>query len=139
MPKSLGCELAVRSQFNLLLIKIFRKMSFKLDYAFSGISDKLLAYIEGHCEEKLMLKDVAAMCAYNASYFSRIFKEYAQVTFTEYLKKVRIEKAAALLLATSRKVTDIIYEVGYSDKTKFFSHFKEIMGVTPLKYREGKK
>ena len=137
--KALGYELAIRSQFNLLLIKIFRKMSFKPDNVFRGVSDKLLTYIAKHCHEKLVLKDIADMCAYNPSYFSRIFKEYTGETFTDYLKKVRIEKASELLRSTDRKVTDILYEVGYSDRTKFFLHFKSVMGVTPLKYRENQK
>ncbi|MBQ7901232.1 MAG: helix-turn-helix transcriptional regulator, partial [Clostridia bacterium] len=73
------------------------------------------------------------------SYFSRIFKEYAGMTFTEYLKRVRIQKAAVMLTTTQHNITNIIYEVGYSDKTKFYSHFKALMGQSPLQYRKSKK
>ena len=137
--KSPGYELAIRSQFNLLLIMIFRKMSFKLDNTFVGVSDKLLCYINNHCHEKLTLEGIAKMCSYNTSYFSRIFKAYTGITFTSYLKKVRIEEAAVLLTTTELKVTDILYMVGYNDRTKFFSHFKSLKGISPLKYRKSKK
>lgn len=137
--KAPGYELAVRSGFNLLLIMIFRKMSLKLENSFDGISDELLLYIRQHCHEKLNLKDIAAVCAYNPSYFSRIFRESVGMTFTEYLKRARIEKAAALLKTTSLNITNIAYDVGYSDKTKFFSHFKALKGESPLKYRKSKK
>ena len=56
--------------------------------------------------------------------------------FTEYLKKVRLERAAQLLTVTGLTVQDICYEVGYSDKTKFFRHFREQYGETPLVYRK---
>lgn len=134
-----GYELAVKSQFNLLMIMIFRKMSLDLSESFTGVSDELLSYIASHCNEKLTLEDIAKRCSYNSSYFSRKFKEYTGVNFTSYLKTVRISKAVKLLESTSMKISDIYPEAGYTDKTKFFAHFKSIMGVSPLKYRKGKK
>lgn len=131
-----GFELFIRSQFNVLLITLFRKMSLELDCSFDGVSEKLIHYIGTHCHEKLTLSGIAGMCSYNVSYFSRIFKEYTGVTFTEYLKNVRIRKALHLIESTNLKITDIIFEVGYADKTKFFRDFKFYTGKTPLEYRK---
>ncbi len=133
-----GYELAVRSRFNLLLIMIFRKMSLNFDNGFDGVSEKLLHYITLHCGENITLSSVAKMCSYNTSYFSRIFKEYTSKTFTSFLKEARIEKAANLILSTNLKIDEIAFQVGYSDKTKFFAHFKEFKGTTPLKLRKSK-
>ncbi len=137
--KAPGYELAIHSQFNLLLIMIFRKMSLKLDGVVWGINDELLAYIKSHCHENFSLEDMAKMCSYNTSYFSRKFKEFAGVTFRTYLKNARLNKAIMLLETTDTKVSDIIEQVGYSDRTKFFSHFAAFTGMTPLKYRNSKK
>lgn len=133
-----GYELSIRSQFNILFIMLFRKMSLNLEENFYGVSDKLLSYITNHCNEKLTLENMAKICSYNKSYFSRIFKEFAGVTFTEYLKNARMEKAMKLLRETDHSITDIVYRVGYSDKTKFFSHFRAYTGLSPLNYRREK-
>ncbi len=136
--QSPGHELYIRSQFNILLLTIFRKMSLNLDICFHGVSDELLAYIRAHCTEKLTLSQLANMCSYNSAYFSRIFKEFAGVTFTQYLRNARIEKAKQLIETTDMRITDIAYEVGYISKTKFFSNFREICGVSPLEYKKSR-
>ena len=84
-------------------------------------------------------KSIADMCSYNHSYFSRIFKNHTGMTFTGYLKKARLNKAEGLLLNTDMSITDIIFESGYTDKTKFFSDFKKLKGETPFQYRKSKK
>ncbi len=134
-----GYELMVRSQLNSLLISVFRKMSLSMENAFTGVGDELLNYIVRNCHEKLTLEDIAKKCSYNTAYFSRKFKDFAGMTFTEFLKKARIEKAMALLRSTELKISHISEQVGYSDKTKFFTHFSAVTGMTPLQYRKSKK
>lgn len=134
--KKTSQDLMVRSWFNLMLVMIFRKMSLDIDNETFDVSEKLLNYIKIHSHENITLSSVARMCSYNSSYFSRIFKEYTGKSFTEYFKCVRIEKAAELILSTSLTIEEIVYRTGYSDKSKFFSDFKKIKGMTPLQYRK---
>lgn len=136
--KSPGYNLAIRSQLNLLLIMMFRKMSLKMNETFSGVSEDLLRYIRENCDKSLTMENMAKRCLYNSAYFSRIFKEHTGMAFTQYLRKVRIEKAIHLIETTDMQISDVIYKVGYSDRTKFFSHFREQIGVSPLKYRKSK-
>jgi len=67
-----------------------------------------------------------------------MFKIHTGVTFTEYLKKTRIEAACNLLMNTDLKVSDIYVKVGYTDKTKFHKHFQQITGMTPLAFKKSK-
>ena len=136
LEKPRGYALTTRSWYNLLLVMVFRKMSQLITERFSGISEELLLFIKSHCHEKLEVGVLAKKCHYNPSYFSRSFRAFTGVSFTEYLKKVRLERAAQLLTVTGLTVQDICYEVGYSDKTKFFRHFREQYGETPLVYRK---
>lgn len=136
--KKPGHELAARSMFNLILITVFRKMSLKMERAFDGISGELLQYIVINCGEKLTLEKMAGLCNYNTSYFSRLFKSYAGMSFTAYLKKERMKKAEMLIKTTDMKISDIAAAVGYTDSTKFFADFKNATGETPLKFRKSK-
>ena len=130
-----GYTISARSWFNLLLVMVFRKMSLLLTERFNGISEELLIFIKTHCHEKMEMRDLAGKCHYHPAYFSRCFRSYTGMSFTEYLKKVRIDRAAQLLANTGLQVQDVCYEVGYADKTKFFRHFRDIVGKTPLAYR----
>ncbi|MBR4863911.1 MAG: helix-turn-helix transcriptional regulator [Oscillospiraceae bacterium] len=134
--KPRGYDLTTRSWYNLLLVMVFRKMSQLITERFSGISEELLIFIKSHCHEKLEMGSLAKNCHYNPAYFSRCFHAYTGISFTDYLKKVRLERAAQLLTDTTLSVQDVCYAVGYSDKTKFFRHFKTLYGQTPLHYRK---
>lgn len=131
-----GSSLALHSLLNLLLISFFRKTSVSFGETFDGISDSLLAYIKRNVGEKLTLSSITEKCSYNRSYFSRIFKEYTGVTFTEYLKRERMEKAKEMLASTKLPVESVFHDVGYSDKTKFYKDFRAYVGTTPLEYRK---
>ncbi len=134
-----GWRLALKSGLNLLLIMIFRKMSLPMESSFNGISEELLEYIKTHSSETLTLEKLAKKCCYNPSYFSRLFKSYTGMSLTNYIKTARIEHACKLLEATDMKVTDVFFEVGYSDKTRFFRDFKQLKGISPKGYRASKK
>jgi len=132
-----GSDFVLRSALNVFLAIVFRKMSFSLGEHFE-INSELLIYIRNNCTEKLTINDMAAKCSYNPSYFSRAFKKFSGISFQKFLMKCRIEKACTLLQNTDRKIEDIIFESGFSDRTKFFKLFYSKVGLTPLQYRKNK-
>ena len=58
------------------------------------------------------------------------------MTFSAYIKKVRITKAKELLIGTSLKLYEIAEKVGYSDPKYFSRVFKETTGMLPAEYRK---
>ena len=122
-----------------LLLFIFRAMSkgisreYKL---FGSVANDILSYIESHCQEKLTLQDLAERCFYTPSYFSRLFKDTYSMTLTEYITKARIDKSIELLKNKDLSVDEICYQVGFTDKTRFYKHFREQTGDTPAEYRK---
>lgn len=133
--KDIGYTHTTQAGVNFLLTMIFRKMCKTLTSEL-GDFKTVLEYINSNYRQKLSARHLAESCHYNSCYFSRIFKKYTGVTFTEYVKKVRIIKACQLLAEKDAKVNDIYDKIGYTNKTNFYKHFKQITGVTPLEYKK---
>ena len=130
-----GSDFVLRSALNVFLAIVFRKMSFSLSEQLE-MNSELLVYIRDNCGEKLPLKNIAAKCSYNPSYFSRAFKKFAGMSYLDFLSKCRLEKACELLSMTDKTIEEIITECGFSDRTRFFKLFCDEIGSTPMQYRK---
>lgn len=96
----------------------------------------LLAYIGEHFAEPLSLTELAKHFHFNPSYLSTYFSAHNNEGFSEYLNKIRVEKAAELLLADTASISEISGMVGYSDHSYFTKVFKKITGLSPSHYRK---
>ncbi len=84
----------------------------------------------------LRLGEVAAKVAFTSpGHLSRLFRRHYGLSFQAYLQKLRLEKAAELLLATRLPVARIAKRVGYRDASRFGQHFKRMFRVSPMEYR----
>lgn len=100
-----------------------------------GPIEKAIVYIDANISNQLSLKEVAGHVHLNPSYFSVLFKEQTNITFSEYVTRNRIQKAKKLLLTTNLTVNEIAEKVGYSTPKYFIKIFKEYEGITPSKYK----
>lgn len=93
-------------------------------------------YILKNYKNNMKLGEVADFVGMSESYFSRYFKRVIGEGFSEYLNKVRIEKAKELL--RERKVTmqEAAEAVGYSNSAYFTQIFKSIEGLSPKSYQK---
>jgi AraC-like DNA-binding protein len=64
-----------------------------------------------------------------------MFKKATGINFTDYLSRVRTERAKNLLLNPNLRVSEIAYEVGFQSLTHFNRVFKRILGQSPTEYR----
>jgi AraC-like DNA-binding protein len=92
-------------------------------------------YIAAHQAEDLNLAQVAKAVNTSTFYFCKIFRRMTGLNFTDYVSRVRVEKAKNLLLNRNLRVSEIAYEVGFQSLTHFNRVFKRILGVSPTKYR----
>lgn len=129
--------LTTRTGVDFLLTMIFRKMQKSLISAPSDFK-QLLDYIRENYAEALSAKDLAKLCHYNSSYFSRVFKKHTGTTFSEYIKRLRITESCRLI-NSDVKLGDLYLEVGYTNKTNFYKHFHQLTGMSPLEYKKVKK
>ncbi|MGO8765015.1 MAG: helix-turn-helix domain-containing protein [Limisphaerales bacterium] len=92
-------------------------------------------FITDHQTEDLSLEQVARSVHTSKFYFCKIFKRATGINFTDYLSRVRTERAKNLLLNPNLRVSEIAYEVGFQSLTHFNRIFKRILGQSPTEYR----
>lgn len=99
---------------------------------------RLIDYIEDGYSNKLLLNDLAAKENLSLSYLSHFFKAYFQISFQDYLTKVRCERAKYLLLSSDLRLLDICYSCGFSDIKYMNKGFYKLYGYTPKEFRNTK-
>ncbi|MCM3700073.1 response regulator [Paenibacillus macerans] len=109
------------------------------DTRYSPSIREALRFLDGHLHEPVTLRQVADMLHLNPSYFSVLFKEQTEMTFSEYLSRLRMLRAKELLLRTSLPVGEIAERVGYQTDKYFIKVFKSFEGMSPSKYRNSVK
>lgn len=92
-------------------------------------------YINENYHEPISLNMIAENIYLSPSYISDLFKKQTGENITDYLAKVRIEKAKILLKDLQIKSYEIGEMVGYKDPAYFSKVFKKVVGVSPNEYR----
>ena len=93
-------------------------------------------FIAQNQDDAICLATVAKAVNTSTFYFCKLFKKSTGLTFTDYLARVRIEKAKGLLLDPDRRVSEIAYDVGFQSLTHFNRVFHKLTGQSPTSYRQ---
>jgi AraC-like DNA-binding protein/ligand-binding sensor protein len=96
---------------------------------------KAKAYIEEHQAENIRLEQVAQAVNTNRFHFCKLFKKATGINYTDYLSRIRIEKAKNLLLNPNLRISEIAFEVGFQSITHFNRVFSKVFGQSPTDYR----
>ncbi len=97
---------------------------------------RLREYVEQSYSEPISLGKAAGIAALESSYFSAYFRAKVGITFTEWLRQVRVEKAMELMKASDFSITEVAYEVGFGDLRTFERAFKKHTLTTPREFRK---
>ena len=108
------------------------------DEAESPMIRRARAYILANQADPIDLDKVAQAMHVSTFYFCKMFKKATGLTFTDYLSRVRVEKAKTLLLNPHLRISEIAYDVGFQSLTHFNRMFRKIVGESPTAYRESK-
>src|SRR6478735_1114586 len=90
----------------------------------------------GAAEDLLTLDELAGAVGYAPHHFQRIFKRDLGVSPAEYARGLRNQRSQVALKASGR-ITDAVYDAGYSGPSSFYSDAKERLGMTPSAWRNG--
>lgn len=96
---------------------------------------KAQEYIENNVMERITIDELANKFAIGRRHFERRFKKATNNTPVEYMQRVKIEAAKKQLETSNKNVSEVMYEVGYSDTKAFRTVFKKITGLSPVDYK----
>jgi len=98
---------------------------------FAGI----LEYVDNNfADPELSVSKVADIFGFSGKYLSALFVKNTDMKFTDYLAKIRIERAAEILRKGEMPIAQLAVKCGYTDPFYFSKVFKSIMGVPPSQY-----
>ena len=87
-------------------------------------------------ESTLTLEVIAERLCLSKSHLSKLFNKFTGMTFSEYHRSVRFEKAKALLLEGKYTAHEIMIRCGMKDLPTFYHGFAKRYGSTPTKYKQ---
>ena len=100
--------------------------------------NRAIDFIEKNIESKLTLDKISEASGFSAFHFHRIFKGITGETLNSYIKRLRIEKAAMMLVYNPRHtLTYIAVKCGFSGSAAFSRAFRGHYGISPSVYRNG--
>ena len=134
-----GYELAIKA---LLLQVIFLLLQYrtpdgKRSVDTANASEKLktvLDYIHLHYAEPLTVAGLAAQCYFSEYYFMRFFKKYMGMSCVQYIKNVRLERAADQFENGETNTLEVALSCGFSNLSYFHREFKKKYGMTPKRF-----
>ena len=98
---------------------------------------KVQDYIEKHLGQPISIEELSNAAGFSKYHFSRIFQGILQEPLAHYVNRIRMEAALFLLAHREDKnMTDIAYELGFTDSAVFSRAFKNFYGLSPREYRK---
>lgn len=93
-------------------------------------------YISEHCSENLSLDYVADLSGFSKFHFSRLFKQFTNMSYYKYLNKKRIEYAEKLLVNYELTITEVALQCGFCSLSAFIRMFKIVKDCTPTEFKK---
>lgn len=117
-------------------LEIFKSSQHKeIQNSQSLLVKKVHDFVYEHIE-KASLQTISNHLKLNQSYLSKLYKDQTGENLSDYLFRIRMQRAALLLKQTDKKVYEIAQELGYFKISYFIKLFRDYHGTTPQKFRE---
>ncbi len=114
---------------NTLYINRFKKQS-------SAHLTNAINYVKQNFQDDLSLETVAKKVFVSTYYLSHLFRDEMDMTYSDYVAKVRMEAAIKMMKSNKPSIQDIAIETGFHDSGYFTKTFKKYFGITPKKYMD---
>ncbi len=107
-----------------------------LEEEYNSRINRVFDYIENNLTKDLSLEELANVANFSPFHFHRIFGSVVGETLFQFIQRIRIEKAASMLISDpKRSISEIAYSYGFSGPASFARSFKEKFGMSASDYR----
>ena len=96
----------------------------------------IIEYTDNHAVKDLSVKNISKELFFSPSYLGRLFSRQTGQSLSKFIQDKKLFAAKELLLSTEKPIEEIMYSVGYSDKTHFYDVFLQKYGMKPGEYRK---
>lgn len=97
----------------------------------------ILRYIADHYDQKITIENVAEFTGLHPNYAMKLFNQVMKISIKQYINKLRLQHAQALLIDTNKAVLNIALEAGFGSISRFYDIFHREFNMTPLQFRSG--
>jgi AraC family transcriptional regulator len=97
---------------------------------------RVLVHIQGHLDEPLELDELARIACFSPFHFHRIFRAVTGEGVQQYVRRLRLERAAQRLKLQEQQVAQIALDAGYESHEAFTRAFHAMFGKPPSEFRE---
>jgi len=122
-----------------IFLSFFEAMAAKITHP-DNKTDMLLkidAYIKENYTKPINTKEIARVFGFTPAYLGKIFRDYKQLTPSEYIVQLRIKKAEQIFCADADcKIKEVANFIGYEDSLYFSKVFKKTTGISPKQYMD---
>lgn len=101
----------------------------------SRLLQKILLYVDEHMGQPCQIRDLGAFLDYSPAYLSRFFYTNVGISYSDYVRNIKINYACYLLQNTNTDIYHVSKKCGYATQSSFNRSFKQIVGCKPGEYR----
>lgn len=136
-----GCNLMVKALFTRFFSMLESSDRYSMSHIHLNSSSEEFLFIRiAHILEanrgRISRAELGKTLNYNSDYLNRIVKKYTGMSLLEYGQTIFLKEAEQLLTKTERNISEIIKELGFSNRSYFYRIFKDRYGITPNEYRD---
>lgn len=130
-----GHEVICNALLQQLIFEVYNSKKYgDLSYNVRNKIEKAIDYIHNNINDKISVSELSEMSGLNYSYFSCVFKQVMGCNATEFINRLKIDRAKMLLSEGNLKVKEIAHTVGFEDEFYFSRVFKKVEGISPTRY-----
>ena len=114
---------------------VSRVQEVKKNPSVSNVMRNTCEYIKAHLTESISIEELAKRTGYTEYYFSHRFKKEIGCSVNDFILKEKIEHAKLLLSGTTKSIQTISDDLGFSNRSYFYTCFRKITGMSPSEYK----